>query len=157
MRQCLITLISISICDICDLWYMKYPTFNPCWSLTSMQCVMLHVSVVIKAKGSLDRYEAMPSPSSVPSSFCGELHSLCMNRCGQKWTNKSSLLRLFLVRYVAALHRHIQLPGCSHSLAIQYVQYDKSSFLLPSNWLLPCHKSKWKHYHHKQRSHSSTV
>lgn len=51
MCECLITLLSISICDNPNR-YMKYPTFNPCWSLTSIQRVMLHAFMAIKAKGS---------------------------------------------------------------------------------------------------------
>lgn len=70
MCKCLITLISNLFCDNPHI-----PTFNPCWTLTSMPCVMPHASVVIKAKGSQDRYEATSCPSCVPSSGCRKLHS----------------------------------------------------------------------------------
>lgn len=132
MRQGLITLISISICDN-PRRYMKYPTFNPCWSLTSMQCVMLHASVVIKAKGSQDRYEAMPTPSSVAGIF------------SRAWTGvgKNELTNLLYWDFFKFVMEriYIQLPGCTHSLAIQYVQYDNSSSssLLPSNLLFCYH------------------
>lgn len=84
---------------ICDspCRYMKYPTFNLCWSLTSMQCVLLHASVAIKAKGSQDRYMVMSSPSSVKLLQRAPL--LSMNLCWQKYAH-TSYTELFQVQYV---------------------------------------------------------